>query len=249
MSPREDTSINCLTLQEETMSEYHNGKAGDCEACDKKDVRIRPLHNKNLWFCDSCYETEIQAQVDSVKNRLTETNPVQSALSQAAKIDSTIQVRTDLFNAATTAIVDMKKAIDDDTSITNKPYALAEQLMARFSHFKQVVFELNQQIVDAGNQQKAIQIYLNQLANTLRAEEREKLRIQDITYKPGPAKIVKPTTMRAAAKKLDKVELRKYAAELGVSEFTLQTVVVAKGLTVADAAKMLRHSINAAKSE
>lgn len=229
------------------MSEYHNGKAGDCEVCDAKGVRIRPLHNKNMWFCDSCYEAEIQAQVDSVKTRLTEVSPVQSALSEAAKLDSTIQVRTDLFNAATKAIVDLKATIDADESITNKPYALAENLMARFSHFKQVVFELNQQIVEAGNQQKAIQIYLNQLANTLRAEEREKLRIADINYKPGPVKITKPVA-KATPKKLDKVELRKYAAELGVSEFTLQSLVVAKGLSVADAAKMLRQSINAAKS-
>jgi len=230
------------------MSEYHNGKVGDCEACDTKQVRIRPLHNKNMFFCDSCYEAEIQAQVDSVKTRLTESNPVNSAISEAAKLDSSIQVRTDLFNAATAAIVELKKSIDDDTSITNKPYTLAETLMARFSHFKQVVFELNQQIVEAGNQQKAIQIYLNQLANQLRSEEREKLRIADINYKPGPVKIAKPVA-KATPKKLDKVELRKYAAELGVSEFTLQSIVIAKGISVADAAKMLRHSINAAKSE
>jgi DNA integrity scanning protein DisA with diadenylate cyclase activity len=120
--------------------------------------------------------------------------------------------------------------------------------MQRFSHFKQVVFELNQQIVEAGNQQKAIQIYLNQLANTLRQEEREKLRISDINYKPQPVKIEKPKPVKVTAKKLDKAELRKYAAELQVSEFMLQQIVIAKGVTVADAAKLLRQSINRAKA-
>jgi hypothetical protein len=244
MSTIQDNNINYLTPEEPM--EHHNGKVGDCEVCDAKGVRIRPLHSRNMWFCDSCYEIEIQAQVDSVKTRLTEINPVQSAISQAAKIDSSIQVRTDLFNAATTAIVELKKTIDEDASIVNKPYALAEALMARFSHFKQVVFELNQQIVDAGNQQKAIQVYLNGLANSLRAEEREKLKIADINYKPGPAKIVKPPANKP--KKLDKAELRKYATEIGVSEFTLQMLVVQKGISVADAAKLLQQSVNRAKA-
>lgn len=224
-------------------------KTGDCEGCDKTGTIVRLFHGKNQWLCDSCAEAEIQRQVDSVRQRQLELTPVETAINKAAKIDSTIQVRTDLFNAATVAINELKASIDADASITNKPFALAETLMQRFSHFKQVVFELNQQIVEAGNQQKAIQIYLNQLANTLRAEEREKLKINDINYKPGPTKIEKPKAVKVAAKKFDKVELRKYAAELGISEFTLQQIVVAKGISVEEAAKVLRHSINAAKSE
>lgn len=226
-------------------SEYRIGKAGDCESCDAKAVRIRPLHNRNMWFCDSCYEKEIQAQVDSVKQRAAEFSPKPAI--EVPKLDSAVQVRTDLFNAATQAITDMKSAIDADDTISNKPYALAEQLLARFTHFKQVVFELQQKIVEAGTEQKAIQVYLNQLANSLRAEEREKLRIQDINYKPAPPKVSKPATVKAAPKKLDKAELRKYAAELGVSEFTLQMVVVQKGCSVAEAAAQIRNSINAAK--
>jgi hypothetical protein len=223
-------------------------KTGDCEACDRTDTVIKVFHGKNLWLCDTCAEAEIQAQVDSVRKQQAELNPVKDALIVAATIDSTIQVKTDLFNAATVAINELKATIESDSTITNKPYALAETLMARFTHFKQVVFELNAQIVEAGNQQKAIQIYLNNLANTLRAEEREKLQIANINYKPGPVKISKPTA-KVVKPKIDKAELRKFAAELGLSEFTLQMIVVSKNLTVAEAAKVLRHSINTAKSE
>lgn len=223
-------------------------KTGDCESCERKDTVVRLFHAKNQWFCDSCAEIEIQRQVDSVRQRQMELTPVESAVIESSKLDSTIQVRTDLFNAATKAIVDLKAAIDTDESIVNKPYALAETLMTRFLHFKQVVFELNQQIVEAGNQQKSIQIYLNGLANQLRAEEREKLQIANINYKPGPVKISKPV-VKKVTKKLDKAELRKFASELGVSEFTLQMLVVQKGVSVEEAARILRHSINAAKSE
>lgn len=226
-------------------------KIGDCESCNKTNIPIRPLHSKAMWFCDECYNIEIDAQVNKVKADIAKRtdNPVNTIIAQTRSLDASIQVRTDLFNAATTSIVTLKAAIDTDESIENKPFELALQLKDRFNHFKQVVFEMNQKIVEAGNEQKAIQVYLNQLANTLRVEEREKLKIQDINYKPGTVKIEKPKAVKSSARKIDKVELRKYAAELGVSEFTLQMVVVSKGLTVEAAANILRRSINESKSE
>ena len=232
-------------------------KKGECEVCDKKDVTIT-CHYGNMWFCDECWATEEASQAsitaEQKQVRVEKFNEsVESKVIDASRvIDNSIQVRTDLFNAATTAIVDLKKAIDENPEIANKPYALAEELTTRFNHFKQVVFDAQQQIMEAGNHQKAIQVYLNQLANSLRAEEREKLKIADINYKPAT---VKPTVKRVSTSqtkkstKLDKAELRKFAAELGVSEFTLQMVVVSKGITVEAAANILRRSIAETKSE
>jgi len=240
------------------MSQNLPHKVGECEVCDLKEVVIR-CHYGNMWFCDTCWSIEERAQAENMTEArqqervdsasLRSASKVNDAIRQARTIDSSINVRTDLFNAATTSIVELKKTIDDDNSIVNKPYTLAQELMTRFTHFKNVVFELNQKIVDAGNQQKAIQIYLNQLANSLRADEREKLKISDINYKPSAPKSITVKAIKTTSKKLDKVELRKYAAELNVSEFTLQMIVVQKGITVEAAATMLRHSINAAKSE
>lgn len=227
-----------------------HAKIGKCEVCDAIDTKIWCVYG-NMWFCDSCLEKEKESQKElesGADNRVEEVNKVNRAITEAQKLDSTIQVRTDLFNAATVSIVELKAQIDMDTTIINKPYALAEELMKRFGHFKQVVFELNQKIVEAGNQQKAIQVYLNQLANSLREAERVKLKIENINYKPAAPKISKPTPIKTTAKKLDKVELRKYAAELGVSEFTLQMIVVQKGLSVSDAATILRQSINRGKA-
>lgn len=238
-----------------------NQKTGKCEVCEQDNLPIE-LHYGNMWFCNPCWlreqeSTKVhmspeaqQARVDSLI--MSQRNPVGEAIKTAEKIDSTIEVRTDLFNAATVAIVEMKRAIDEDSTVTNKPYALAESLKARFEHFQNVVFELNKQIVEATNNQKAIQVYLNNLANQLRAEEREKLRIQDINYKPNPVKTpsVKSVTTRQTSKKtkIDKAELRKVAAQLGVAEFTLQMLCVSKGIGVTEAAELLRKSIEAAKT-
>jgi hypothetical protein len=240
-------------------------KIGDCDGCNKVSIKsaidsniwetqipVYKLHSKSMYFCEECYQKEIDAQISMVTaDPVIQQNRLNIALNTARQIDESITVRTDLFNAATVSIVELKQSILDNETITNKPFALAEELMKRFTHFKSVVFELNQQIIEAGNQQKAIQIYLNQLSNQLRQDEREKLRIADISYKPlAPksigAKVIKTTT---TSHKIDKVELRKYAAELGVSEFTLQMLVVQKGITVAVAANLLRNSINESKSK
>lgn len=235
------------------MTQNLQHKVGECEVCDSKDIIVR-CHYGNMWFCDICWAREEKAQAENMtetkqQERVDSASKVNDAIRQARTIDSSINVRTDLFNAATVSIVELKTTIDNDATITNKPYTLAQELMTRFTHFKNVVFELNQKIVDAGNQQKAIQIYLNQLANSLRADERERLKISDINYKPSAPKSISIKATKLAPKKLDKVELRKYAAELNVSEFTLQMIVVQKGISVEEAARMLRHSINAAKSE
>jgi hypothetical protein len=229
---------------------------GECECCDASHTEENPvritLHYGNMWFCDSCWEKESVATAElKAGNAVKEV--VTNALQVAAHVDNTVQVRTDLFNAQTVSIINLKAEIDNNPEIVNKPYALAEQLMGRFEKFKSVIFEYNEKIVEANNAQKAIQVYLNQMANQLRSEEREKLKIADISYQPTKVKPVKPATIKTTgtkkATKLDKVELRKAAAELGVAEFTLQMVIVAKGCTIAEAAEMLKKSINAAKTQ
>lgn len=219
--------------------------------------------------CDFCDTIEIKTEVDGkiVSNLITRESDIicqpcldkeksvssapiniNEVLTKARDIDNRVQVRTDLFNAATVSIVELKKAIDSDDKIQNKPFALASTLTERFNHYKQVIFELNEKVVEASNQQKAIQIYLNNLANSLRAEEREKLKLQDINYKPRDIKMpVTPKAIKMSNKRLDKVELRKYASLLGIAEFTLQMIVIQKNLTVVQAYELIKRNLAAAK--
>jgi hypothetical protein len=233
-----------------------NKKIGECECCPKTDIEIT-LHYGNLWMCDECWEKDNKLTAESMKPenvaaRVEAVNkPGMIAIEAAKIIDNSIQVRTDIFNAATESIINIKKAIDEDASITNKPYALAETLKNRFEHFKTVIFEAQETIVQAGNEQKAIQTYLNTLANKLHAEEREKLKIADINYRPQVVKPVKPAAIKTSGTKakFNKAELQKFATELGVSAFTLQMICTQKGITPEQAANILRKSINEAKSE
>ena len=243
-------------------------KIGTCEVCDNPDLSIT-VHYGNMWFCDDCWDKEQkstavhmspeaqQARVDAANQFYNERSaamkvgsnntaaiPINEVLQASRKTDASIQVRTDIFNASTVAIIELKKAIDDDVNITNKPFALASELKNRFEHFKNVIFELQQKVVDAASEQRAIQTYMNTLANQLRAEEREKLKLQDINYKPSPPKIAKPKTIKTTGAKVDKKELRKVAQELGVSEVTLKMMVVATGKTISEAAAAIKAMAN-----
>lgn len=218
----------------------------ECDYCDSTES-LKQLDD-NL-VCPNCEAKGIHRANQNAKlvgqgHDLSVNKPINinDVLRQSRDIDSSIKVRTDIFNAATVAIIDLKKSIDEDTTIENKPFTLATELVNRLNHFKSLIFGLNEQILEAQNNQQAIQRYMNQLANQLRADEREKLKIQDIHYNPGPPKKVTVKSIRLAKPKLDKVELRKYATELGIPEFTLQMVVVSKGITVQAAAELISKS-------
>lgn len=229
-----------------------------CDICGAEGISVE-LKYGNMLMCQPCIIKEdqlykesqkpenIAARIESATAEIKQAASINDVLRDSRLTDDGIAVRTDIFNAATVAIVDLKKSIDSDDTIQNKPYALAEELKRRFEHFKNVIFEMQQSIVEAGNEQKAIQVYLNQLANTLRAEEREKLKISDLNYKPNPVKSATPkaikTTGTQKKTKLNKVELRNAAKELGVSEFTLQMLIVSKGYTVEQAAAKIRETM------
>lgn len=227
-------------------------KIGECECCPKTDVEVGKYYG-DMWQCDDCHNADVQHQApEKQEARVLEYRQQVSVLEEARKVDNGIAVRTDLFNAATVAIVDLKAAIDNDESITNKPYALATELKNRFEHFKNVVFELNEKLVEAGNNQKAIQVYLNNLANQLRSEEREKLKIADINYKPNPVKSPTVRSVRTSgtttSKKASKADIKKAAMELGIAEFTLQSFVIQSGGDLQGAVNKIKASIEAAKS-
>lgn len=237
--------------------EKSHGPNAECECCPAiGEVNIY----KGMLMCSDCQAKEVelttlnstpQAQAErviAVNADANKNQQVNQVIARSQDIDNSIELRTDIFNAETIAICDLRDAIESDESITNKNFALASELDKRYKHLKDVIFGLTQKVVDEANRQKAIQVYLNGLANSLRAEEREKLKLNDISYKPKEIKPIKAKSIKTTSKKIDKVELRKVASELGVSEFTLQMLIVAKGCSIEEAANKIRRSIAESKS-
>lgn len=222
----------------------------DGTVIDKDEELELTIADGNILMCHDCYNHENELQIENqsevkVTERKEFTSDVHSIALNASRImDAAIQVRTDLFNAEVTAIVDLKNIIDNDESITNKHYELASQLKDRFEHFQSVIFDKQKEIIESSNSQRAIQVYLNELANKLRSEEREKLKISDINYKPNDiTKVLKVPKIKVNKPRLDKDELNKAAKELGIPVFTLQSFIVAKNISIEVAANMIRASL------
>lgn len=208
-----------------------------CDFCDYQGEVERGLHG---LYCPKCL-------TDDEKFK---TIPVTAILQTSREIDNRLQVRSDLFNAYTVSILDLKKGIDADSNIANKAYVLAEELLKRFDEFKTKIFSLRQELDEAGNAQKAIQIYLNQLANQITQEERDKLKIADINYKPREITTpVKPKKISAPKNKATKEELRKAAAQYGVPEYHIQMLMLSKNLPLVEAAKLAKSSLEAIKAK
>lgn len=241
-------STHCTSCKKDMMA--HTDLA-TCECCSN----IGPVELKygNLLMCVECQERDRLATEESANPIVQQkrVDAMNAAIEKSREIDASARIRTDLFNLNTVAIEELRAAILEDSTIINKPYAIAEELQKRFEHFSSLIFELNQKQIEYHSAQKAIQTYLNNMSNQLRKEEREKLKISDINYKPQPVKALKDPKVKAPRKsgKLDKAELRKYALELGVGEYTLQMVCVAQGITPEMAANKMRKALNEGKSE
>jgi hypothetical protein len=215
-------------------------KKGDCECCPKTDQTLTLY--MTMWMCPDCLESEKRLVAESQKpeNQQARVNAVNSLMQQSKQIDSSIQVKTDLFNAATVASVELKAAIDHDESIAadQKQYAYANACLERFQHFQKIVFDQRQELLETENKMRMWQTQVQQAAATLRAELREKFKQFDVNYQPAAPKTPKPAAPKTG-KKFQKEDVRKYSAQYKVPEAAVQMLVVAKNMTPEAAAKHL----------
>lgn len=226
----------------------------ECESCGNiGECEI----SGNMLLCKPCFKAERDAVINYQKPELQEQryNEYQIRLNEAREIDAAITVRTDIFNATTKPILDLKEAIDNNPEIPadKRRFALAEEVVTRITTFKKAAFDKQNELVELNSQLRSYQQFLNGLQSQLRQDEREKLKIQDINYQPKP--VSKPTVKKVTTKKFDKVALRNAAAlltrELGmpVPEYMVHTIVTNKQLTIDEAIAHIRKTVLEGRSE
>lgn len=220
----------------------------ECDCCTNPGPFVKFMSMK---MCMECYNKQKEHMSPAKQQERMDTVTNRRLIDE--KVDETLKVRTDIFNASTASILELKTRIENDETITNKPYAFAEELKNRFNHYKQVIFKAQEEMIDATSNQRAIQSYLNQVSNQLRASEREQLKLNDMAYQPKPVKPVSSgpdsKTVKPRKPRFDKDELNKAARETGLNAATIQMLCVSKGLTVDDAVKQLKAMIAASQQE
>ena len=163
-------------------------------------------------------------------------------LSKAASLDARIKINSDIFNAETIAIAEIKKVIDEDETITNKHFRLAQAIEIRYKAFAKVVHDKTEEIIELETKQRALQTYFNSLGTQLRESERAALRLKDLQYKPKePAKILKPKKEKLTVKTYDIAEIRAAAEKYGVMANMVQIFCIQRKVNPEEAAILVKQ--------
>lgn len=276
----EDKCIEC------GYPESKHGDNAECDCCDKiGNLEPYLLGNNQALLTRDCIERErilltkeitqqeIQNAIDYQKPELQEqrllvhnaiVRPYERLIAESRKIDEQLHLSSDIFTAKTVSIDEIRKAIWVDAQIPQdkKFFEFVAECKRRINHFQSVIFDLDKQKIEAYSEQKAWHVAMNDYANKLRTDEREQLKIQDITY---DVKMPKPVTPRAikiktANTKEDKIALRNSTSELNkdllangakepIPEFIIATVMTSKNWTLEQAINHFRRSIKEGLSE
>ncbi len=225
-----------------------------CECCDNKGSKESPLKMfMTMWMCPSCLTknkelSEISAanadnRVAAEVERSNDVINVNKILKKAQEVVASVEVKTDIFNLQTLAIVDIQNAIEADESITNKSAALADNLLNMYQVFREKIFANQSENVELANKQNAIQKYLNDLKNKLTEAERERYKLLDVNYQPSKVKMAnKPINSPAKPKKYDKAEIVRAAQRANVPVSVIQMLCVAKNMTPMQASDSLLNA-------
>jgi len=208
---------------------------GECDCCPKVDCTVFTVNGMKM--CDDC-----KAKNDAAVAQAVEVN---SMLSQSRAVDASIQIKVDIFQAATTSAIELKGAIDHDENIPaeQKDYVMAQESLKRFQHLQKVIFDARQELLNRENELRAWQTQVQQFAGKLRAEQKEQFRNFDISYQPVPVKSVKPTTAKASNKpKLN--DIKEMAAKYGVPAAGVSMIAAARHLSAEGAAKYLAETMS-----
>jgi hypothetical protein len=217
-------------------------EVGECEACDKTKVKVSWRHG-SMWLCDECWAKE---------ETLMKENKTNETIVTAEKIDQSLHVKSDLFNAETVAIVELKAAIDHDENIPNKRVKLGEVVKGRILTHRELLAASRQQVIDLESKIRAGQQYLNQLAAQLHESERAALNLQDLEYPVKAPKVVKPKAVKTPSKKVTKADARLWAIKYGVAdipdiELAIIMAATAQNKSAEEAAKSLAEKMGRVK--
>jgi len=237
-SPSTGNPKLCMRCKREAID--HTDRA-TCEVCGATG-NVEIMQN-DIAMCSDCDFKEVRHRTESELN--------DRALQVQRKfkdIDNQIKIQSDIFNAKTEGIHKMAQAVRDRTDIpeVEKNFIIAKLVDERFQKLGNLIFEKKQEVIEHENEQKAIQIYFNELAKRLKQEERDKLKLKDAQNKPIEAPVKKMPAAPRLKKGPDIVELRRACVTHTIPEFVLSMIYTARNCSSVDQAVAIYMETQAA---
>jgi|GraSoiStandDraft_4_1057263.scaffolds.fasta_scaffold00110_9 hypothetical protein len=207
------------------------GKIGDCETCDRTNLQIT-LEAHNMWMCEFCVAEETAA--------ITRAGEVNVLLEESKKIDYSIQIKPDVFNAKTTPAIELQASIQQDENIKeeDKLYTFAKAMQERADILRKAIFDDRAALLEKENEYRMWQSQIQSAAGMIRDKRREEFKASDISYQPqAPSKPKSQTPKAPSASSFKRNELKDACAKYGVDPVAVRVIMLQKNMTAENAAK------------
>jgi ribosomal protein L37AE/L43A len=210
-------------------------KVGDCETCERTNIALT-LEDRNMWMCEFCVADE-----RAITTKIGEANVV---LSHSKEVDTSIQMKPEIFVSKTVAIVELHAAIMHDANISDdmKDVAYTKACDERYLHLKGIVFAKRAELNDIEQEMRAWQVNAQAAAGKLRGSEREKYRHLDVNYTPtAPIKKLKSVKSDKPKSKsaYNRTETIEAATKYGVPFDGIRNIQLSKNMTADEAGRYL----------
>jgi hypothetical protein len=189
------------------MSLFSKFKDGTCDVCP--NVGKLHLMYGDIWMCAACEEANKKADTENYSDEAKQAR-VNQMLDRARQQDQSIELDQQLFNAATVSIAEIAGAVENDSTVENKRFAVCKILEERIDTFGKAIFDARKTLNELENSKRAFQSELMRRANELTEMERSQIKLKDVTYSVKPPKAVK-TTAKPGTPKFNLVECKKWA--------------------------------------
>jgi hypothetical protein len=202
--------------------------SAECEVCGNNspcDFYPDYRHAKKILLCEACYNGQLRAAIQAAEE------------SRKQREQHKPKTPGDYFVSDSPSIKSIINSIELDSSIENKPEAICSVIRDKILNFQQSILELNQQVREAQREQNEFQIYLNHKMREVSADAQKRLGLQNISYKPNQDKPKTPSKA-PSTKKVNMDELKKYANQFNIPISALRTIMVARSVSVEQAAKI-----------
>ena len=215
-------------------------KMGICEVCDTQAEIFNT--QGNIEMCQSCINAESQFLEDKVL--------ANKVANQMRVVDTTSELKADIFNANTVAITELKAAIWADENIPDnrKQYVYTQELAKHFEILQKQIFDDSAALLAKKNDMRAWQSAAQTAAGALTAVEREHFKKLNMSYEPTQVKTPKPAKTKAPSKNYKGSELRDACAKYNVPAPIIQLMVIQRNMTAEAAAKEYSEILASRKS-
>ena len=192
-----------------------HGEFGRCQQCNKFPTVVNIV--EDYLMCPSCEFSEMQARQEAANRPAEIPEPIKRIEeerfnSPAAQIENIVKSNggsaladlpmsgDEFFNAETIAILELEKKINADANIpaNEKSFFFVREMQERHKSLSVTLVEGIKLVVEIRSRDQAVNRALNLTASKLRADEKAKLKIQDINYVPkeAPKKVTARMTQK-----------------------------------------------------